>query len=119
MAWGESHFTTFDGTEFDLKGVCEYNLVSRLDQAFRVTIQKQLCGYGGVFCYISIKIMIPADGTGHVIHLSKGLDVHVDGTPVTANHYSEDGLEIKQYGSLWTSVTVKDLGLRVIYDGGK
>ena len=117
--YGESHFKTFDGTHFDFKGVCEYNLVSRSDGSLRVTIEKKYCEYGGPFCYMHVKVLAPADGSGHKIHLTKGMDVHVDGSPMVGESYNIDGIAIKIHGSLWISVGIKDLGFYLVFDGGK
>lgn len=57
--WGDGHFTTFDGFNFDFLGACEYVLSKgKLDNGdgFSVTIQNVFCGSKGVTCSKSLKI---------------------------------------------------------------
>ena len=66
-----------------------------------------------------VRVLIPADGSGHKIHLTKGMDVHVDGSPMDGDSYNIDGIDIKSYGSLWISVGIKELGFYLVHDGSK
>lgn len=59
--WGDSHFETYDGKDFDFQGACNYVLTKgAIDSgdAFTVTIQNVLCGSMGVTCSKSVTIAL-------------------------------------------------------------
>ncbi|XP_071447163.1 hemocytin-like [Hetaerina americana] len=61
VAWGESHFKTFDGKIYDFHGSCDYMFAKgklNSHDAFEVTIQNVPCGSGGVTCfkYVTLKV---------------------------------------------------------------
>lgn len=57
--WGDSHFETFDGRDFDFQGACNYVLAKGVlsdTEGFSVTIQNVLCGSLGVTCSKALTI---------------------------------------------------------------
>uniref|UniRef100_A0A1Y1MR36 VWFD domain-containing protein n=3 Tax=Photinus pyralis TaxID=7054 RepID=A0A1Y1MR36_PHOPY len=72
--WGNSHFKTFDGKEFDYQGQCDYVLtMGEVEKvgSFQVNIQNEPCG-SSVSCLKSVTISIN-DGNGEeTVVLSSG-----------------------------------------------
>lgn len=91
-AWGDSHFESFDGKDFDFQGVCSYVLakgtlsegVASAD-SFSITIQNVLCGSMGVTCSKSVTLSVLGAQKTETITLTAnekriGVDAAVDGT---------------------------------------
>lgn len=60
-AYGESHYRTFDGKEFQFQGECDYVLVRSTPsnpEKFLITTSNVPCGSSGVTCTKSIDISI-------------------------------------------------------------
>lgn len=55
--YGDSHFTTYDGKDFDFQGACNYVLSKGAvdsGDGFTITIQNVMCGTKGVTCSKSV-----------------------------------------------------------------
>lgn len=60
-AWGDSHFKTFDGKEFDYQGQCDYILAKGSlgkEETFDITFQSVPCSTLGVACSKSVTIKV-------------------------------------------------------------
>lgn len=63
-AWGDSHFTTFDGKPYDYQGQCDYVLSKgslKSDESFDVTIQNVLCSTIGVTCSKAVTVRVGSE----------------------------------------------------------
>ena len=61
IAYGESHYKSFDGKEFQFQGECDYILAKSTDnnpEKFLITSSNVPCGSSGVTCTKSIDISI-------------------------------------------------------------
>ncbi|KAH8413492.1 hypothetical protein KR009_011769 [Drosophila setifemur] len=73
--WGDSHFSTFDGLDFDFLGECDYVLSKGVDKegrGYSIVIQNVLCGSAGVTCSKSLEIFLDNKSGSEKLKLSAG-----------------------------------------------
>lgn len=79
--WGDGHFTTFDGLDYDFHGVCNYLLSKgKLSDGngYSITIQNVLCGSKGVTCSKSLRIALDGNSNETLILSADSKGVETD-----------------------------------------
>ena len=111
-AIGEGHFQTFDGRQYSFMGDCRYTFADHINGSFSVEIESVLCGSTGITCTRAIEVNIGPS----TIFMVRGSDLTVNDVPVVLPKYYSNFM-IEEAG-LFTVITA-DIGLRVMWDGGK
>ncbi|XP_033120973.1 mucin-5AC-like [Anneissia japonica] len=113
MAWGDSHFKSFDGRMFDFTGDCQYDFISVDDFdkkiKFNIGIRNQVCSSSGLTCLkaIIIKQYDQVTDVWNTLRL-------VQGAPVIAP--SHNGFNVKQRGKY--VIVDSCLGYSVLWNRG-
>ncbi|KAG6461849.1 hypothetical protein O3G_MSEX012891 [Manduca sexta] len=77
-AWGDSHVTSFDGTDYDFEGVCTYLLAKGVmdgNDGFDVEIQNVPCGTTGATCSKSVTLKVGGGGNEEIVSLTKNAPI--------------------------------------------
>lgn len=117
-SWGDSHFETYDGVDFDFQGVCSYVLskgtLSNGD-GFTISIQNVLCGSLGVTCSKSVTIAIVG---AHTESLTLSGDNHHSPTSKLLESASKFKRLFVHEAGVFTVIEVVGMGLQVKWDHG-
>lgn len=121
-AYGDSHFTTYDGKDFDFQGACNYVLSKgaiESNEGFTVTIQNVLCGTQGVTCAKSVKISLIGEEPESITLNS---DVSVPGSLLSKSETNEivrhgkmNAMKIHRAG-VFVVIEVPGLGIQLKWD---
>ncbi|KAG4071830.1 hypothetical protein HA402_005991 [Bradysia odoriphaga] len=111
--WGDSHFETYDGKDFDFQGACSYVLSKGMlsgGEGFSVTIQNVLCGSLGVTCSKSVTVSLIGP---HVETITLVSDEDLNAQAIA----KLDKLSVHRAG-IFVVVEAPGLGLQIKWDRG-
>ncbi|CAH1788460.1 unnamed protein product, partial [Owenia fusiformis] len=110
--WGSSHHITFDGSEFQFAGTCEYVMVASAasnNYKFIVTTENVACGTSGVTCTKSVKFSLGTPGTSSYVEMQLIRDRNIVVPSNAPFSVQEVGLYV---------FVVTDIGVTLMWDKG-
>ena len=116
-AWGDPHYTSFDGRTYDYQGRCQYTHVQECSNSeFSIKTRHSPCPHISATCVSEVTIEV----TEGIFVLARG-----DPVPVTINGngwsaistvYELDGVEVRRAG-IGVYVFLKTIGIKVFWNG--
>uniref|UniRef100_A0A672TGZ4 VWFD domain-containing protein n=1 Tax=Strigops habroptila TaxID=2489341 RepID=A0A672TGZ4_STRHB len=118
-AWGDPHYHTFDGLDFDFQGTCTYTMVESCGNdtslvPFKVESKNNIRGGVKSISYVSL-VNVKVYGQRISIHQKEMGKVRLDGVVTLLPVNLEDN-KLKIFQSGLSAVLETDFGLRVTYD---
>uniref|UniRef100_A0A8V5GCF9 Uncharacterized protein n=1 Tax=Melopsittacus undulatus TaxID=13146 RepID=A0A8V5GCF9_MELUD len=118
-AWGDPHYHTFDGLDYDFQGTCTYTMVETCGNdtslvPFKVETKNNVRGGVRSVSYVSL-VNVKVYGQRISMHQKEIGKVRLDGV-TTLLPVSLESHKLRVYQSGLTAVLEADFGLRVTYD---
>ena len=117
-AWGDPHYTSFDGRKFDFQGECEYVMAQSVgSDHFVISANNVKCGYRRS-CIRGVRIRIPGITPSH-IYIGRCPELYFDGMRQADGdqiYQTDTSIEVKRVGAK-IFVTLIQYGVSIDYNG--
>ncbi|XP_070535312.1 von Willebrand factor-like [Ptychodera flava] len=115
--FGDPHYSTFDGTNYDFMGDCTYVLLKDCTGTFNnyhVWGKNVECGRSeGLTC--TRAVIVEVDNT--LVYLKRGGAVNVNGDDVGTLPFKEESIYIERVSSMFVKVELQSIGVKILWDG--
>ena len=116
---GDPHYTTFNNTNYDYQGICQYVHVERcINSEFSIKT-RNFDRHHNSFSWVD-EVTIEVSGVNIVLELGIPIPVFINGDPATETDgilYDSNRVEVKRLGTYEIIVFLKAIGIRVSWDG--